>query len=349
MKRMKGCLLVLILIASATGMAWANAGIPIVDPEDNRLLFDPDPGVRLLKETVRFEFEEPRDPTLARVDVVYLLENERPEDRTVEMVFVSPAPEGAGFRVSVGGKPLEGVRTEPMETLPKNWSASGRLSVVEPVSGRSLDNSPSRIGSGPQSFRGTAFRFELPAGKPTDLAISYNSRGGFYRYGEVINRVFSHLYYLTPAAFYTGEPEVTLEVSLPETGAYAFHSNIAMEKGPDGDYRTRLEKLPETEWLFSFASTEGLILGTNNRKAHNGGILAGSGLLWVAAWILWKKRGRKGLAALAGLGGAGCLYFLRPSYGTVFLMYLSAPFVAVLAIAWFAGVQIAKRKKSPRL
>ena len=46
---------------------------------------------------------------------------------------------------------------------------------------------------------------------------------------------------------------------------------------------------------------------------------------------------------------AGCLYFLRPSYGTVFLMYLSAPFVAVLGIAWFAGVQIAKRKKSPRL
>ena len=349
MKRMKGCLLVLILIASITGMAWANAGIPIVDPDDNRLLFDPDPGVRLLKETVRFRFEEPGDPTLARVDVVYLLENERPEDRMVEMVFVSPEPEGSGFRVSVGGNPLEGVRTEPMETLPKNWSASGRLSVVEPVSGRGLDRSPSRIGSGRENFWGTAFQFELPAGKPTVLAISYQSRGGFYRYDEVINRVHSQLYYLTPAEFYSGEPEVTLEVSLPETGHYAFHSNLPMEAVGEGAYRASLEGLPETEWLFSFASTEGLVLGTNNRKVHNSWILAGSGLLWVAAWAVWKKRGRKGLAALGGLAAAGCLYFLRPSYGTIFLMYLSAPFVAVLAIAWFAGVQIAKRKKSPRL
>lgn len=340
--------------------AWANMAIPIINPMDHRLVFDSDSGIRMVEETVAFSFDSKKelygDKNLysGGVDVSYVLRNEEDADKIVDMVFVTPYMGDDGFlEVHSGGEMIETGQTEHFEEMPLNWEASRRMPIVEPVSGKVLKNSPS-VFDGAVSrdgivVWGTHFSVKLPAGENVNLEVAYDSESGLYRYQNVINNVFSQIYYLTPAKFYEGEAKVTLKVDFPEGMDIALSSNIPMEKVGENGYIAELEGLPGEEWLLSFTDKEGLVLGTNDRTLHNGIVSAAfAGMLALSVWI-WKKKRRKTMAICGSVIAVCSLALLRPSYGMVFLLYMASPVIGIAALVflavWAVKIVLAKRRK----
>ncbi len=343
MKKQQKLFVLLLVAAMIPISAWANMAIPIENPSDNRIMFDPDPGISMVEEKVRFTFEEEAYAGDPRVDVRYILRNEEKVDRRVEMVFVTPRmSEDQGLELVADGRAIDVGETEPFSDMPENWQASRRLPVVEPVSGETLEKSPSHFESGEGQVWGTRFSVDLPAGEETVLEVAYESKAGIYRYQEIINQIYSQIYYITPASFYSGEPKVTLEVSFPEEMSLAFYSNIPLEKEEGNVYRAVLTGLPDDEWIFSFADKKGLFLGTNKRALNNYPVLAFFTVMAALAIWLWKSKKRKGRAGLFLLAGLCPLILLRPSYGSIFLLYMASPLIGIAALI-FATVWIAKK------
>ncbi|PLX35329.1 MAG: hypothetical protein C0604_00175 [Clostridiales bacterium] len=348
MKRRQMIFAAITIALAVPVLAWANMAIPIENPVDHYMVFDNDSGVRLVEETVAFSFEEDKQFYSARVNVSYVLINEEAEDKSVDMIFVTPPiGESGTLEVRSGGHMIETAKTEPFSEMPKNWKASERIPIVDPLSGEILDNSPSTIRYGdPVSMDGdiwgTRFSVDLPTGDETTLEVAYDSESGFYRYQNVINNVFSQIYYLTPAGFYEGKPEVTLKVSFPEGSDMAFHSNIPMKQDGGNFYIAELDGIPEDEWFFTFADKSGLFLGTNKRALNNYPVLAFCAFMVISAIWFWKSKKRKGRAGLFLLAGACSLLLLKPSYGSLFLLYMASPLIAI-AFLIFAAVWIAKR------
>ncbi|HKL11862.1 MAG TPA: hypothetical protein VJ990_10460 [Clostridia bacterium] len=343
MKRRQRLLGTIIIALAFPVLAWANMAIPIENPDDNKIMFDPDPGISMIEENVRFTFDNENWHQDARVDVRYVLRNEEAEDKSVDMIFVTPPiGESGTLEGRSGGNMIETAKAEPFNEMPQNWKASCRLPVVEPVSGETLEKSPSHFESGEGQVWGTRFSVDLPAGKETMLEVSYGSIGGIYRYQEVINQIHSQVYYLTPASFYSGEPRVTLEVLLPNGMDAALYSSIPLENEGGNVYRAALTGLPEEEWLFTFADKSGLFLGTNKRALNNYPVLAFFALSAVSAIWLWKSKKKKVTATLFLLAGACSLLLIKPSYGSLFLLYMASPLIGI-AFLIFAAVWIAKR------
>jgi len=348
MKRHQMLFVAISIALTVPVLAWANMAIPIENPIDKKIIFDPDPGIRLIEEKVRFTYEDEAYAGDPRVDVRYVLRNEEKVDRRVEMVFVTPdISEESIFEAEVEGRSVDVGETESFSDMPANWKASRRLPVVEPVSGETLEKSPSHFERGEGQVWGTRFSMVLPAGEETVLEVAYESKAGIYRYQEIINQIYSQIYYITPASFYSGEPKVTLEVSFPEEMSLAFYSNIPLEKEEGNVYRAEFEGLPEEEWLFTFADKNGLFLGTNKRALNNYPVLSFFTVMAALAIWLWKNKKRKWKAALFLLAGACSLFLLKPSYGSLFLLYMASPLMAI-ALLIFAAVWIAKRVMANR-
>lgn len=345
-----------VFILGIPFVAWANSAIPIENPVDNKLMFDPNPGIRLVEEKVGFTFGNENGLYRARVDVSYVLKNEESEDKRADMIFVTPfMGEDSRFEARADGLRIETGDAAPFKDMPLNWEASKRMPVIEPISGRVLDKSPSSFDRGPVDFElgdrgvwGTRFSLELPAGEETVLEVSYESVGGIYRYQDVINQVHSQIYYMTPAAFYSGEPKVTLEVVFPEGLPVGLYSNIPLAPVEKNTYRAELDRLPEEEWLFSFAEKEGLALGTNRRAFNNYTVVACFGIAAGAAIWLGKKKKKKGLAVTGGMIAAGTLLLYKPAYGTLFLIYMAAPFAGGVGLLFFIAWAIRKYKSAGR-
>ncbi len=328
-------------------IAWANMGIPIVNPVDSKMMFAYDSGISMVEETVSFNFDSDKelygDKNLysSRVAVSYVLKNEEKEDKIVDMVFVTPYMGEDGFlEVSSAGKKIESGEAEHFEEMPLNWEASRRMPIVEPVSGKVLENSPSHfegaISKDGQDVWGTRFSVDLPAGEYIKLEVAYDSQSGFYRYQDVINNVFSQIYYMTPAGFFEGEPKVTLKLAFPEGMDIALHSNIPMDRVGENGYMAELDGLPGEEWLFSFVDKKNLVLGTNDRTLNNGIVLgAFASIMALSVWI-WRKKRRKAIAICGGLIAACSLALFRPPYGMMFLLYIASPFIGIIALVFLA-------------
>ncbi len=355
MKKYQKLFILVLVTALIPIAAWANMGIPIVNPVDNYMVFDTDSGIRMVEETVAFSFEGDKGLYSAGVNVSYVLRNEEEEDKIVDMIFVTPSmgDEGA-LEVRSEGRMIETDPTEPFEEKPRNWEASGRMPIVDPIGGEFLEHSPSRIHGATSptakvTVFGTRFSVDLPAGEETTLEVAYDSKSGFYRYQSVINNVFSQIYYLTPAGFFEGDPKVTLKVSFPEEMDIAMHSNVPMVSGGENEYFAELDGIPDEEWLFSFVDRKGLVLGTNNRTLHNGIVSAAFLVIMVLSVWLWKKKRRKTMAICGGVIATCSLALFRPSYGMVFLLYMAAPVIGIAALVflavWAVKIVLANRKK----
>jgi hypothetical protein len=353
MRKHKKLFILVLVTALIPIAAWANMGIPIVNPVDHRMVFDSDSGIRMVEEIVAFSFDSNKDLYgdkklySSRVAVSYVLRNEDDVDKIVDMVFVTPYMGEDGFlEVRSAGEMIETGEAEHFEEMPLNWEASRQMPIVEPLSGKILKNSPSVI-TGAVSRAGivvwgTRFSVNLPAGENVNLEVAYDSESGIYRYQNVINDVFSQIYYLTPAKFYEGEAKVTLKVDFPEGIDIAFTSNIPMVPVGENEFIAELDGLPEEEWLFSFTDKEGLVLGTNDRTLNNGIVLGVFAVFMVLSVWLWKKKKRKVMAICGGVIAACSLTLFRPSYGMVFLLYIAAPIIGI-AVLVFLFVWVMKR------
>ncbi|MEI7027725.1 hypothetical protein [Paenibacillus sp. y28] len=277
----------LLVLWLAPLMTAANGG-PLYYPADGAgaLQFDTDSPVRLIREHVTFTMPDHSQASRhdAQVEVRYTLQHTGREPETAEVMFVTPS--SRELRVQSGSDSIPAAIVSDLQLA--NWEPQVKRTVTEPVSG----TEQLFLGDGWQDGRlvGAKFTLRFEPEEMKQITIQYEDAGGMYD-RRVINPVFSHLYYMTPAQYWKGEPQVQLEVRLPQPG-YALSSNLPLTPSGAGSYAAQLDRLPETEWYFSYADTKRLFVPINLQTVHNSAVLG-------VAFVL--------LALLAGL----TLYFRR--------------------------------------
>ncbi|MBD0381415.1 hypothetical protein [Paenibacillus sedimenti] len=246
----------------------ANGG-PLYDPADayGLLRLDENSNISLIREkvtyTIQNDFSDDRD---AEVSVRYELKSKNDYIKTVAVLFLTPVKEQ--LSVTDGTR---NIATSPVSRdLPNNWYGQQKDTVTDPVSGHELPLA-SR-GKGEIQAEGTQFSLTFEPGESKEILIQYKERGGMYDKG-VVNTIFSHLYFLTPAEFWEGEPQVELEVFLSKPGS-RLHSSLPINRMNDHAYRATFSQLPDEEWYFSYTYPKRLLYPTNVEKDHNLLILA---------------------------------------------------------------------------
>ncbi|BCU80941.1 hypothetical protein JIR001_07240 [Polycladomyces abyssicola] len=282
-------------------VADANGGPTITFPQQNGgLQFDPDSNIRLVSEQVHYTMHEKKP---SEVEVRYQLLNESGQAKRFTILFVTPKisfePQDIvkrlqamhHFEVTVNGQPLS---LQPaMAVMIRNW----RAKIVDPVRDP-IDNRPLSGNAGTQTaLNGIKIPLQIRQGEALTVHFRYTPFGGYYN-RDVVYPVFSQWYMLTPAAFWSGEPSVHLRVTMPSH--YVLHSNIPLKQTGSGRYEAKLNRLPEKEWVLSYAKPEGLWWGTNRLWLNN---VIWITVIWGIAWLIlrWGMRSHRALPYLAYL------------------------------------------------
>lgn len=330
---MKRIFLIIIAICLISIPAFGNAASPYERPDSNVVMFDDDTGIVLREEWVEFTIDE--NNWNSRVDVVYDIENVNREDSSLEIMFLAPYFNydtgeiyGDSFKIEVDGIEITEFETKETDDIPVNWNARYTMEIMDPVDDRLLERRLSDGGPAVKDgkTRGIQFAIDIEKGQERQLSISYESHEGYYSFDDVVNDVYTHLYYITPAKFWNGDPVVNLEIEFPD-GGYEVHSSIDLEKVSNTSYRARLEGLPDEEWTFSYVDTTGLVYGTNTRKMHN--VITWSIIALTAVTGLFLRRKNKLLGTIVLLVIIGELFLFRPTYGTFFMLYIFGPAIGL--------------------
>ncbi|MDQ8737844.1 hypothetical protein [Paenibacillus sp. LHD-38] len=188
-------------------------------------------------------------------------------------MFLTPSKEV--LTVWDGGKQIE--TSIAPEGRPVNWHAPVKSTVTEPLSGKEL-----RIASyGADQAIGTRIPLSFGPGEKKNVDVRYEEDGGMYEKG-VINTIYSHPYYLTPAEFWEGEPQVELEIWLNAEGG-KLYSNLPMELASPKVFKAAFKELPSEDWYFSYLYPKRLLFPTNIEKDHNLLILGTAAALAIIA------------------------------------------------------------------
>ncbi|MFX3635670.1 MAG: hypothetical protein ACE3L7_13245 [Candidatus Pristimantibacillus sp.] len=241
--------------------AYANGG-PLYYPASGYglLQLDEQSNISLVREKVSYTLKgDTSSYQSAEVSVQYELKSGNDFNVTTDVLFITSPTEK--LSVIEGNHNLE--TSLVPNSKPVNWHAPMKYTVADPVSGESLQLSSQAN----NEAVGNRFSLSFEPNETKHILIQYIETGGMYDKG-VINTIFSHLYYLTPAKFWDGEPQVELEVKLSAPNA-RIHSNLPLEQIDSTTYRTEFNELPEEEWYFSYTYPKRLIFPTNIEKEHN--------------------------------------------------------------------------------
>jgi hypothetical protein len=267
---------VLFLVGPA--FASANGG-PLSTPAEayGQMQLDELSNITLVREKVRFGiYKDPYHNEEAEIAVEYELRNKNDFMKRVNILFLTPSREQV--TVMEDADKIEAVPIP--KATPVNWDVPRKETVTDPISGNALPLSSD--GRWEEEAAGTQFALSFQPGETKQVLIQYRERGGMYNKG-VINRIYSHLYYLTPAKFWEGEPRVELEVSMEEQGG-RLHSNLPLTKIDTHTYMASFTELPKADWYFSYTYPKRLLYPTNIEMDHNIRVLATVlGLTLVAA------------------------------------------------------------------
>ncbi|WP_127510397.1 hypothetical protein [Paenibacillus humicus] len=347
-------LALLAVMSGPCGTALANGG-PVYEPAEGfgPMRLEHSESLLLIREKVSYFI--PDDATVRygpfpEVTVDYELHNGGKDPQQVEVLFLYPdGDEMEGLRVTENGEaqvPVTPASEDSLKGLIGRPTI--RPTIMEPFSGMPLVTRSSNHGVG-----GGRFPLEFRAGETKRILISYRDPGGWEE-SAVVNRVGSHLYYLSPASYWAGKPKVELEVRLADRSS-RLSSNIPMNKEGPGLYRAFLSELPEEEWVFSHASGHRLLLPLNRQPEYNRLVLLIAGIggsltallaarlrrLWIA-WlgaVFWTALV---IGSIADMGGYPFQLILIPSvYGA------NAAFQLAVAIA--AGRRIRRRRSRGRI
>jgi hypothetical protein len=347
---MKRIMMIILAICFFSIPALGNSASPYNRPGDNAVIFDDNTGIVLSEEWVKFTI----DPNNwdSKVDVVYNIVNEDREDPQLEIMFLAPYFDYYSnevyedkFEIEVDGVEIRDFQIKEAGEIPENWHASYSMEIIEPVDDRLLEKKLgiSQPYSNSPKVKGIQFVVDIEKGQEKELKMSYRSEEGYYSYDDVVNDVFTHLYYLSPARFWNGDPVVNLEIEFPD-GGYEVHSSIDLEKVSDTIYSARLEGLPEEEWTFSYVDTTGLFYGTNRRAVHNTKtwiIIAAT----ILAGICVRKR-KKWKGNLILLLVFPEIFLFQLGYGILYLVYLLiAPVTALVVFMVLVIVGLRKYNK----
>ncbi|MTI69867.1 MAG: hypothetical protein FH751_06410 [Firmicutes bacterium] len=268
----KVILIILVIIIFIPLIGYTNGGPTISNPNTNGYLkFDDNSKIALNKEEVSFSYiNKPSFIGEGDFSVKYYLENTSNIKKNIKIIFVTSSGGNNRFKVKVNGKDIK-VKSYDSSLVIDNWKPVAINEIKEPVSGKKLSSliGFKRIKGINKNYPGY-IEIPLTFNKKESkiLEINYIDFSALYRKEAVVNPVYAHLYYLTPAKFFKGEPEIKLKVKLPDEGNYKLSSNIKLEKINNNTYERTIKKIPKKEWLFSFTNTKNLYFDTNENIKH---------------------------------------------------------------------------------
>ncbi len=327
---MKKIILIVLSIILITIPAWGNAAAPSQDPETNMLFFSDDTGISLVEEWITFTVDEEWDQR-AQVEVKYILKNIDNEEENIKLMFLGPGMASDEAKIKADSKVIGNIRLVESSGIPENWESVEDLNIYEPVSGKLLERGFSGYGRGTYEDKGYEFSIDIPLGETVELDIQYESWGGYYSYNEVVNDVYTQIYYLTPAKYWEGDARVNMEVVFPNE-SYEIYSNIDLKKANQNKYLTVLDEIPEEEWYFHYVSKEGLTFGTNYIKTNN--TIAGAiVVMTLALGFYFMKKKKKALIIILFLLTIPEFFLFRFSgYGGLFVLFIGIPIVLIAAV-----------------
>lgn len=339
---MKKIILIVLSIILVTIPAWGNAGPPSQDPETNMLYFSDDTGISLIEEWITFTIDEEWSQR-AQVKVRYLLQNINNEEEKIRLMFLGPGMASDNAKILSDGKIIEDIRLVESADIPENWESVDDIRIYEPVSGKLLERGFSGYVRGTYEDKGYEFSIDIPLGETVELEIEYESDGGYYSYNEVVNDVYTQIYYLTPAKYWEGDAKLNMAVVFPDDN-YEINSNIELEKTDQNTYSTILEEIPEEEWYFHYVSKEGLTFGTNFVKTNN--TIAGAiVVMTLALGFFFMKKKKKALSIIIFLLTIPEFFLFRFSgYGGLFLLFIGIP-IALIAAVTVGIIKLYRYKK----
>ncbi len=346
MKRNVTIFLLIVLIFAMTGFAWANAGAPYQRPTDNKLVFSEDTGISLMEEWIHFNIKS-NDYQRAEVEVIYKLKNVDNAEESITLLFLAPYLSLEDIQLTFNGEPIKVFMVTEASDIPEDWEAKiTQQSVnIEPVNNRELAYDFSHwYDNGRWSTQGFQFDLPLALGEIGELELSYISDGGYYYYDQdVINRVYSQLYYLSPAVHWEGDTKVHLSMQFPND-RFAVYSNLPLETKGAGYFGATLNEIPKTEWVFNYVSKEGLFLRTNNRSHHNTVIA----IMWIGILVaaLFMRKKSKLLFVLLLLTLLPVTTLFKLAYGHIFMVAIFGPPIVGIGLIVLVVYWVKKRKKS---
>ncbi|PTM59795.1 hypothetical protein [Desmospora activa] len=295
----------------------ANGGPVRGEPQaTGEIWFDSNSGIVLEEETVRFHMNKEAFTNIRQgrtaVEVRYRLKNTLDQQRHIQMFFLAPGnaeslPEfhkelkNANFQVTQDGEHLP--IKKPQVVHPQEWEPQEPENGIDSSQKGAMDF-PEYI-TDPHHPLGVQIPLSFQPGESTQIHIRYRDPVAYHEAGQV-SPALSHLYYLTPARYWEGEPHVRLEIILPR-GKYDVASNLPL-KQEGSIFFTTFDTLPAQEWYFSVVDRERLLFYTNTPWKHN----------WFIACMIW---------AISAV-----LFWLRSSLRQPWIGWLPYPLAVVLLI-----------------
>lgn len=320
---------IVMMIMAAGILTYANAAAPYQRPSDNALVFDDDTGMALVEEWITFRISDKRHRT-ADVEVIYHLKNENREIPSIDLLFIAPYLEEEEISIFFDGVQITDFSMKKADNLPENWEVSLEMANIDPIGLRTLEHDYSDWHSySGWSKEGFQFTIDIPKDETKELKVLYESASGYYSYDDVVNDVYTQLYYLTPASFWNGNARVNMAIEFPSDN-FELYTNMPLEKISPYLYQGSLNQIPEEEWFFNYVDKTGLIFLTNNRTVHNRFAL--SILIATLFSGLLIRRKHKILGNLVLLLLLPELILFRFTYGTMFLIMYIGPIFAGIAI-----------------
>ncbi len=274
MKKIRIYLVLLILLSGSISIenyAYANGGPTSEGPSEmSAIFFNENSNISLVEETILFSnIERDSRQSVAKVSIDYKLKNMDDSVKNLNVFFIVPQ-NSTDFNIIMNDFDITESCIFKEIPLPSNWIPSSTDALYNPENGDILssyyyDNEGNYL----SKIWGVEIPVSINSNEYATLNVEYKSYGGFYSGKKVKNTVYGFMYYLSPAKFWNGTPNVTLKIELPSNDKYLFNSNIPLEKIENGCYEAHLKDIPDSEWLFSYNSKAGLIYGTNNPSLHS--------------------------------------------------------------------------------
>lgn len=310
-------------------LSYANAAAPYQRPSDNALLFDDNTGMALVEEWITFRISENRNRD-AEVEVIYHLKNENREVSNIDLLFIAPRLEEEEINIFFDGVQITDFVMKKADKLPENWEISLEMANINPIGPRTLERDYSNWNSySGWSTEGFQFTIDIPKGETKELKMIYNSSSGYYSYDDVVNDVYTQLYYLTPARFWNGNARVNLAIEFP-SDKFELYTNMPLEKISPILYQGSLNQIPDEEWFFNYVDKTGLIFFTNSRSIHNTFAFSILIVTLFAGILIKRKYNIAGYFVLLLLLPE--LVLFRFTYGAMFLIVYIGPIFAGIAI-----------------
>ncbi len=339
-ENMKKWIIAITILIMTSLMTFANSSAPYMLPNQTAIYFDEMTGIELVDETIVIKV----NPDLETVEYIvhYQFRNILNEKIERPIWFLSNDLKEDSFDIEIDGQKIETSLKEIDEKKIMNWSIDVKPKFIDPIDQKIIESNNTywhHYGS----ISVEEFMLTIEPMSQVDVVVHYTSNNGYIRKDEYFSNLKTQIYYLSPASFYEGEARVDIEIILPEN--VLIGSNIELNKTKDNLYTIMDFPIQDDNLYLTFLDKKDLFFGTNHRNTYYKYLA-----LFIAFLIIQlikfrnNKRVKRGL--IAGIVISLLSVLARPTYGTLFLMMLSLPFILIILMIIGIRVYIKSKRRN---